>query len=161
MCDTAVMRSETPTPARTSSHVFVTREGKILALQQAQGLRWWELPGGEVEHDEPPAAAAVRETLEETGLRIGQPELLRRWSYCNSHGLIVDCYAYVAETMSSAVRLSDEHDAYEWMTVQDYAARFCTDLFGGGVPWIAAFLAEMRQNCAIFAGWHRRKQTNL
>lgn len=51
---------------------IVIHDDRILLVQRgnhpAQGL--WSIPGGHVERDESSAAAAVRETLEETGLHV-------------------------------------------------------------------------------------------
>jgi 8-oxo-dGTP pyrophosphatase MutT (NUDIX family) len=44
-------------------------EGRILVLQQKHD-RTWSLPAGAVEPGESPAQAAMREALEETGLRV-------------------------------------------------------------------------------------------
>ncbi len=53
-------------------------EGRVLLTRRAwepqQGQ--WSLPGGYVDHDEPPREAAVRECKEETGLDIEDLELL-------------------------------------------------------------------------------------
>ena len=38
--------------------------------------RWWDIPKGRVEADETPREAAVRETFEETGLKINPNDLL-------------------------------------------------------------------------------------
>lgn len=49
--------------------VFVTWQGKVL-LHRHRKLDMWLPPGGHIEKDELPDDAAVREVLEETGLRV-------------------------------------------------------------------------------------------
>lgn len=44
------------------------REDRILYVRKAKSR--WNLPGGKIEKDESPAAAAVRELREETGLQV-------------------------------------------------------------------------------------------
>ena len=63
-----------PSPARrTRRHftasAFVAWEGRVLLLLH-RSKHLWLPPGGHVEPDEEPAAAAVREAWEETGLRV-------------------------------------------------------------------------------------------
>ena len=139
------------------SHVFVVRDGKILALQQAGGVRWWEHPGGTSESGETERDAAIRETFEETGLRIEAPELLRAWSYRNTRGDEVTCYAFVAEAPSGEVHLSDEHAAYVWMTIDEYEQQYCNERFDEAVPHRADFFLGMRQNCSIAREWLLRR----
>lgn len=53
------------------AHSLVTDEqGRILVVRTTYLGREWMLPGGRVERGETPHAAAVRETLEETGLQV-------------------------------------------------------------------------------------------
>jgi ADP-ribose pyrophosphatase YjhB (NUDIX family) len=53
------------------AHVLATDEaGRILVVRTTYLGPEWMLPGGRVERGETPHAAAVRETLEETGLRV-------------------------------------------------------------------------------------------
>ncbi len=49
--------------------VFVVHEGKVL-LHRHRKLGMWLPPGGHIERDELPDDAAVREVLEETGVRV-------------------------------------------------------------------------------------------
>jgi len=59
--------------------VVVPWDGGVLLVKQwrLQARRdSWELPGGKVDEGETPAAAAMRECLEETGLRCGEVEHL-------------------------------------------------------------------------------------
>ena len=53
------------------SHILATDErGRILAVRTTYMGPGWMLPGGRVERSETPHDAAVRETLEETGLEV-------------------------------------------------------------------------------------------
>ena len=53
------------------AHVLATDgEGRILAVRTTYLDSGWMLPGGRVERSETPHGAAVRETLEETGLQV-------------------------------------------------------------------------------------------
>lgn len=45
-------------------------EGRILLVRKAYGSHTWTLPGGGLDGDESPMAAAERETLEEAGLQV-------------------------------------------------------------------------------------------
>jgi 8-oxo-dGTP pyrophosphatase MutT (NUDIX family) len=49
--------------------VFVTWDGKVL-LHHHRKLGMWLPPGGHIEEDELPDEAAVREVIEETGVRV-------------------------------------------------------------------------------------------
>ena len=56
-----------------SAHIFDAAGGLLLVQQRESGV--WSTPGGVLEPDERPADAVVRETWEETGLRV-EPEAL-------------------------------------------------------------------------------------
>jgi ADP-ribose pyrophosphatase YjhB (NUDIX family) len=59
------------------AHVLVRdAAGRILAVRTTYLGPGWMLPGGHVERDETPHAAAVRETREETGLEVALDRVL-------------------------------------------------------------------------------------
>jgi 8-oxo-dGTP pyrophosphatase MutT (NUDIX family) len=64
---------------RTRAGLVVDRHGDILLVRQYRLLIdrvSWEIPGGAVDEDETPGQAAVRECLEETGVRCANPKPL-------------------------------------------------------------------------------------
>ena len=51
--------------------VIVTKGDKLLLVRRKRhGVGTWSTPGGYMDHGESPEACAVRETLEETGVRV-------------------------------------------------------------------------------------------
>ncbi len=66
---------------QVAANVAVEREDELLLVKLNYGPRSgrWALPGGLVEDDETPENAAVRETEEETGLRVEIEGLLTTW----------------------------------------------------------------------------------
>lgn len=56
----------------------IIRDGKILLYKRVKSPEagFWSIPGGKVDHMETAAAAAIRETREETGLAIGRIDYL-------------------------------------------------------------------------------------
>jgi 8-oxo-dGTP diphosphatase len=137
------------------AHVFVMRGDLMLVLQQAGGTRWWEQPGGTVEPGEDPRDAAIRETLEETGLRIEAPSLLREWSYYGRSGRAARSYMFVARSPSGDVRISPEHAEFGWLHADDYEKRYCGTHLDAIAPDRADFLAGMRENLALLRDWLR------
>jgi 8-oxo-dGTP diphosphatase len=65
----AVMR-----PQVHGALVAIWNNGEILLVKNSY-VRYWSLPGGYVHHGETGRAAAIRELIEETGIRAGASEL--------------------------------------------------------------------------------------
>jgi 8-oxo-dGTP pyrophosphatase MutT (NUDIX family) len=63
-------------PSLASAVVLFDEAGQVLLVHQNYGRRRWSLPGGIVERDESPHAAAVREVEEETGLSVELQHLI-------------------------------------------------------------------------------------
>ena len=80
----------------------------------------WGFPKGRIEPGEDALAAAVRETMEETGIggfaRI--PGFLAESSYCferSGRPVSKQVSYFLAEVCESEVRLSDEHQECRWL----------------------------------------------
>lgn len=103
--------------------VLVFRGDRVLAMQRASteaaGAGLWEGISGRVEPDENPLAAAEREVLEESGLRVQ----VRRGpvdTYAARRGpdpMIV--IVFRAEHEGGEVVLCAEHDAYRWCALEE------------------------------------------
>ena len=76
-------------PKRLSCGVVILNRERELLLCHVTGQNHWDLPKGGIDPGETPIEAAVRETREESGLRL-QPEALRdlgRFAYTNKKNL--------------------------------------------------------------------------
>ena len=102
------------------SAAIITSEGRVLMVRRRvkEGELSWQFPAGGIEPGETPEQAAVRETLEETGVKveaerlIGQrvhPKTGREMSYTACR--VVDGEAHVAD--------ADELDAVAWVTLAE------------------------------------------
>ena len=66
------------------ARVVITRGDGSILLQHRSDFGVWGLPGGNAEEGEDLTEVAVRETLEETGLRIRNPAAIRNMRRCAS-----------------------------------------------------------------------------
>jgi 8-oxo-dGTP pyrophosphatase MutT (NUDIX family) len=83
----------------------------------------WEIPAGKIEHGETPAAAAVRETVEETGWEPGPVEPLL--TYHPSNGLSdqrFHLFIAAGATHVGAPTDPGESERIEWVPVPDVRA---------------------------------------
>jgi len=105
---------------------LLEREGRYLALRRSvhavKRPGEWEIPGGAAEFGEDPCDAIVREVSEETGLKAESPETIGLASevvtddgaVCHRVELI-----FVAREPRGEVRLSDEHEVFDWVTIDE------------------------------------------
>lgn len=93
----------------------VERGDRIVLLKRAiepQRGRW-VIPGGFVDRCEPVASAAVRETMEECGLRVSIRNLLGVYSYSGQMSVVI---VYVAIHLDGDLLAGDETQEAAWFT---------------------------------------------
>lgn len=94
----------------------------------------WGSPSGSRLPGEPLEACVVRELYEETGLRL--PVTL-------TDAGTEDWYVYCAEAPAGAeIRLSAEHDRFEWLPADEAAARSLPVLVGNQILHVARELRD-------------------
>ncbi|MYD08899.1 MAG: NUDIX domain-containing protein [Chloroflexi bacterium] len=100
--------------------VFIEKGDSVLLIRRAvdPGKGLWALPAGFVDHDEAPEAAAVRETLEETGLNVRIEKLLAVYPK-RDQGLADIIIAYSAKALSGAAQAGDDAAEVGWFTRDD------------------------------------------
>ena len=114
------MTTETTTEKPGISAAIIVREGLVLMVRRAvkEGELMWQFPAGGIEPGEGAEEAAVRETLEETGLTVKAVKLIgervhpktgRQMSYTACE--VVDGEAHVAD--------DEELDAIAWISLAE------------------------------------------
>ncbi|HEX9165663.1 MAG TPA: NUDIX domain-containing protein [Gemmatimonadales bacterium] len=131
--------------------VFVVRWApagawEALVLRRASGRSpgSWEAVHGHVEPGERPEEAAWREAIEETGLT---PERLYNLSraesfYLHRLGAVAVVPAFAAVMGDGALQLSHEHDAWEWLPLDEARARFSWPRCRRGLADLEVMLAD-------------------
>lgn len=104
-------------------------EGRLLVIRRGhppgQGL--WSLPGGRVEPDETDAAAVIRETAEETGLRVAPGPLAGTVDRPGPGGATYDIRDYRASVTGGDLRAGDDATEARWVTAAQLRALPTTD----------------------------------
>jgi ADP-ribose pyrophosphatase YjhB (NUDIX family) len=112
-------------------------DGRILLTRRSinPGHGLWTFPGGFVDFGETVSDAAVRETLEETGLAVDLTGLLNVYSYPGSPVIIV----YTARVTGGTLTTCAENDRLEWLTPAE-------------IPWETLAFPSTREALREWAG---------
>ena len=86
-----------------------------------------DLPGGRLEFGEDPQVALLREISEEVGVEVEVLRPLNVWHLIKNQLQLVGIN-YLCIWKEGEVVLSDEHEAYEWLTEEDLRAKKWDDL---------------------------------
>ena len=123
--------TETITEKPGISAAIIVRNDRVLMVRRAvkEGELMWQFPAGAIEGHESAEAAAVRETLEETGLTVEAIKLLGERVHPKTGRLmsytacgVLDGTAHVAD--------DEELDAVAWVAHSEIAEYVPYGLFG-------------------------------
>ncbi|MAU10328.1 MAG: NUDIX hydrolase [Anaerolineaceae bacterium] len=97
--------------------IFIEQDEQVLLVQRKNdpGCGKWAMPAGFVEYDEAPEDAAIRETLEETGLQVEITDLLAVFPR-KDHGLADIVISYAARVTGGLLQAGDDAAAAQWYT---------------------------------------------
>lgn len=97
---------------------LIIQEGKLFLLYR-EDEDWWEVPGGKVEEDESPTQAAVRETMEETGVKVELKKPFYSGEF-QKDGEMFLWHGYIAEVRDGEPRpREDIFTDSAWFTAED------------------------------------------
>ena len=115
------------------------QDGRLLLTRRSidPGRGRWTFPGGFVDLGETVTDAAVRETLEETGLAVVLTGLLNVYSYPGSPVIVV----YTARVTGGTLTPCAENDRLEWVTPAE-------------IPWERLAFDSTREALREWTGRH-------
>lgn len=109
---------------KVGAAVLIEKNDKLLLLQRNHEP-WkgsWMVPAGYVEADEDPRDAAVREVLEETGLRVELGDLYQVYYFNDDPRGNGVSFVYRAENVSGALQINHESmnaEYFSWQEIPD------------------------------------------
>jgi ADP-ribose pyrophosphatase YjhB (NUDIX family) len=100
----------------TAQLVIINEDGNVLCVSRKDNHEDWGLPGGKMENwdDNNPKKCAIRETIEETGIRTYDLQLVFA---IHKHGSM--SYTYLAKAFSDSTINHDEPHVVKWGTFTD------------------------------------------
>ncbi|MDT0608828.1 NUDIX hydrolase [Streptomyces lancefieldiae] len=135
------MTTETTTEKPGISAAIIVRDGAVLMVRRrvSEGELMWQFPAGQIEDGEAAEDAAVRETVEETGLAVTSIKLLGERVHPKTGRLM----SYTAcEPVQGEARVADEEelDAVAWVAHSEIKEYVPYGLFGPVQEYLDAVL---------------------
>lgn len=127
---------------------YVEIDGKILLMERAHNSaegKTWGVPAGKMEPGETPHQAAIRELMEETGIKVSssQVEEIGKFYVQKPRGSFIYHMFQVHLTEKPHVILSHEHTQYLWADAKELEA---LHFIGGGRESLNHYLRMKRRN---------------
>lgn len=125
------------------SAAIIVSEDKVLMVRRriGEGELLWQFPAGGIEDGETPEDAAVRETLEETGLTVDAVKLLGERVHPKT-GRLMSYTACTVVEGEARVADADELDAVAWVTLDEIPDYVPYGLFGPVQEYLDGELAD-------------------
>lgn len=122
-----------PITQRIACKAVIVKDDKVLILREAStytdgtNTGRWHFPGGRINPGEPFLDGLKREIAEETGLQItsAEPYYVGEWFPVikgQQNQIVAIFFACATTAGADDVRLSEEHDAYQWVTAAEAIA---------------------------------------
>ncbi|MFW5903491.1 MAG: NUDIX hydrolase [Halolamina sp.] len=139
-CERVIWRNPVP----TAGLAVVGERGVLLTKRTVEpGVGTWVVPGGHLEHDETPEAAATRELMEETGLRADPADLVLLDTFTaepfDGKRIVSIGHVVGATDVAGTPENGDEVAAVEWFTPAEFEASDGTFLSGHEARFRAAW----------------------
>lgn len=111
---------------------IIVRDGRVLMVRRAvtEGSLSWQFPAGQIEPGETPAEAAVRETAEETGLKVTAGAVLGARVHPKTGREMTYVACTPLDDAEARVADADELDAVAWAAHAEIAQYVPYGLFG-------------------------------
>jgi 8-oxo-dGTP diphosphatase len=115
------------------------QDGRVLLTRRSidPGRGLWTYPGGFVDYGETVTDAAVRETFEETGLKVDLTGLLNVYTYPGAPVIVV----YRASVVGGTLTTCSENDRLEWVRPDE-------------IPWPVLAFQSTREALREWMGAH-------
>jgi 8-oxo-dGTP diphosphatase len=136
---------------------IIENNGKILLKLATRGVGKgkWNFPGGKADNGETPEQAAIRETFEETGLKIDKLEKVAYLKFYDWGELAFDCYVYKAGSFSGKLHETEE-GPLKWFDKKNLPFDL---MWEADVKWVPLITAGNRIDEAEF--WYGKGLKNL
>ena len=103
--------------------LFLGADLLVIRRDDRSDIPWpghWDFPGGGREAGETPTECVLRETWEETSLRLSPADLEWSVSYQRPHGVVWFFAAHLPKARAGDVRLGSEGQEWRTMTPREY-----------------------------------------
>ncbi len=103
---------------------YINEAPVYLFLSRREG--WYDFPKGHIEAGETGTMAALRETYEESGIKLSEDQLIPFFSHdieynFTYNGIKIEKHVemYMAHVNNVEVKVSSEHTGYKWLSFED------------------------------------------